>query len=197
MTVEGGAADKGVLVRRLAHFAIALAPLYYLLPVQLPFIGVRRWVLLIAFFASVAAFEHWRHAKGVTFLGLRPHERWAVASFLWAAAGITIVLWMFPHELASASLVAMAVADPLAGELRRHGKGLVIVVSLEGTTYLLLAFAVLVHTGPLSLASSLLLALVGAIVAVPAECIKTRYVDDDFSMLVLPAIAMTLVAGLA
>lgn len=187
-------ADRGVLVRRLAHFAIALAPLYYLLPVQLPFIGVRRWVLLIAFFASVAAFEHWRHAKGVTFLGLRPHERWAVASFLWAAAGITLVLWLFPHELASASLVAMALADPLAGELRRAGKRFVVVGFLEGVIYLLLALAVLVYMGPWPFAGSVLLALVGATVAVPAECIKTRYVDDDFSMLVLPAIAMTLVA---
>ena len=178
------------------HCAIALAPTYYLLPVQLPVIGLRRWVLLVGFFASVAVFDYWRRTRGITFLGLRPHERWGVASFLWAAAGITLVLWLVPHDLATASLVAMAFADPLAGELRRARKKPLVAVSAEGSAYFAIAFAVLILTGLWSPPEAALLAAVGALVAVPSEAIKTSIVDDDFSMLVFPGTAISLVAAL-
>lgn len=188
----GESAEREVLVRRAAHVAIALAPLYYLLPDDLPVCGLRRWVLLIAFFAGIAAFETIRLRKGFTFMGLRPHERRHIASFVWAAAGITTVLWVFPYDIAAAALVGMAFADPLAGEMRSRGRSERSTVAASFVVYLALCSAVLVLWNDRSVALNLAIALFGAATAVSAELIKTRYVDDDFLMLVLPALVMTL-----
>lgn len=182
---------KDVLVRRSVHCLIALAPLYFLLPDNLPVIGLRRWVLLIAFLVSIGVFDAWRRRKGLTFLGLRPHERKGAASYAWAAAGVTFVLWLIPQDIATASLVGMAFVDPLAGELRpKYGKNpWPVVVSI--IAYFAFALLIMALWGDHTVFQSAILALVGAGVAIPSELLKVRYVDDDFTMLVFPALAMS------
>jgi dolichol kinase len=185
---------KEVVVRRLVHCLIALAPLYFLLPDDLPIIGLRRWVLLIAFIVGIGAFDAWRRYKGITFMGLRPHERKGIASFAWAAAGVTFVLWLITQDIATASLVSMALVDPLAGELRgKYGKKSW-PVGVSGLAYFVLALTVMALWGDHTMSQSLILATVGAVVAIPSELAKMRYLDDDFTMLVFPAAAMSLIA---
>ena len=182
---------KDVLVRRSVHCLIALAPLYFLLPEDLPATGLRRWVLLIAFLVSIGVFDAWRRHKGLTFLGLRPHERKGVASYAWAAAGVTFVLWLIPQDIATASLVGMAFVDPLAGELRaKYGKNpWPVVVSI--IAYLALALPIMALWGDHTAVQSAILSLIGAGIAVTSELLNTRYIDDDFTMLVFPALAMS------
>lgn len=186
--------EREVLVRRIAHCFIALAPLYFLFPDDLPVLNVRRWVLLIVFLTSISIFDAWRRWKGITLLGLRPHEKERIASFAWAAAGITFVLWLIPKDLATATLISMAFVDPLAGELRReYGKSRSSpVVAL--LVYFALAFSTLALWGDHSVTACAFIAFFGAVVAIPSEAIKTKYLDDDFSMLVFPAIVMSWVA---
>jgi len=187
---------REVVVRRLFHCLIALAPFYFLLPDDLPFIGLRRWVILIVFMVGIGVFDAWRIRKGITFTGLRPHERHGIASYAWAAAGVTCVLWLITQDIATASLVSMALVDPLAGELRgKYGKKSW-PVGVSGLTYFLLALAIMVSWGDHTVGQSLILATVGAMVAVPSELLKVRYLDDDFTMLVFPATAMSLMAWL-
>jgi hypothetical protein len=177
-------------VRRLTHILIALAPLYYSLPVDLPYVGLRRWVLLIVFFAAVSMFEAVRLWKGITFLGLRPHERNQIASFAWAAAGITVVLWLFPHEIATAALIGMAIVDPLIGELRNSVDGR-IAVPVSFGVYFVLCVSALILTSDMSFLFAGALASVGSAVAIASENLEIKFVDDDFLMAVLPAVAMT------
>lgn len=183
--------DRETLVRRSVHCFIALAPIYFLIPDDLPVIGLRRWVLLIAFIAGIGVFDYWRRSKGIMFLGLRPHERKGIASYAWAAAGVTFVLWLITKDIATASLISMAFVDPLAGELRtRYGhKPLPILASVAA--YFLLAFSVMALWGDRTVLQSGLLAILGAAIAIPSEMVKTKYIDDDFSMLVLPAVIMS------
>jgi len=182
---------KEVLVRRSVHCLIALAPLYFLLPVNLPIIGLRRWVLLIALLVVLGTFDAWRRRKGITFLGLRPHEKEGIASFAWAAAGVTFVLWLIPQDIATAVLVGMAFVDPLAGELRaKYGKRLWIIVT-SAFVYFVLALTIMTLWGDHTLVQSFLLAFIGAGIAIPSEALKVSYMDDDFSMLVFPAIVMS------
>lgn len=180
---------REVVVRRAVHALIALSPLYYAIPVDLPFLGLRRWVLLIAFFASISTVEAFRLRKGITFLGLRPHEKDQIASFVWAAAGITLVLWLFPHEIATAALIGMAIVDPLVGELRNTVDSRVAFPVASGL-YVFLCFSALFLSGDVSILFAGALACVGAAVAIPSEAFKIGHVDDDFLMLVLPAVAM-------
>jgi len=187
--------NKDVLVRRSVHCLIALAPLYFLLPDDLPIHPLRRWALLIAFLVAIGVFDAWRRRKGLTFLGLRPHESEGIASYAWAAAGITFVLWLTPdQDIATAALVGMAFVDPLAGELRvKFGKASwTIVTSI--IAYSALAFSVMALWGDHTILQSAIIAVIGAGVAIPSEIVKIRYVDDDFTMLVFPALAMSWVA---
>jgi len=182
--------DRAELVRRFTHTLVALAPIYYLLPVDLPYIGLRRWVLLIIFITAMFVFETIRIWKKWTFLGLRPHEKGRLASHAWAAAGLVIVLWLFPHDIASAAIVGWALVDPLMGVLRGGKTDSRLVVALSAAAYFALALFMLVLWNERPLFEIAVLSLVGMAVAIPAEWVKVRYVDDDFMMSLLPALAM-------
>ncbi|OGS42756.1 MAG: hypothetical protein A3K76_06365 [Euryarchaeota archaeon RBG_13_57_23] len=182
---------KDVLVRRGMHALIALTPLYFALPVELPVEPLRRWMLLMVFFIGVSVFEVVRLWKGVIFLGLRPHEKGRIASFVWAAAGVTLLLWLFPEDIASGALVAMAVVDPLAGELRGSRVRDIVTVPVSLFAYFALFLVISVFVGGRELTVYIALAVVGSVVAIPSEWVEVRCVDDDFLMLVLPALAMT------
>ncbi len=173
---------------------VALAPIYYLLPHDLPVVGLRRWVLLIVFFAGIALFEAWRQSKGFTFLGLRPHERHQIASFVWAAAGITIALWLFPYDIASAVLVGMGLIDPLAGEFRRVRGRCAPSITVPMVFYFFLSMSVLGLFGWRDAGTVAALSAVGAVSAVLSECLHVRHVDDDFLMIVVPGALMIALA---
>ncbi len=170
---------------------MALAPLYYALPVNLPFLGIHRWSVVVAFFTVIMVFEVVRLWKGITFMGLRPHEKEQIASFAWAAAGITAVLWLCPHDIATAALIGMALVDPLAGELRMSGVRDGVTLPSTLVVYFVICIVSLLAWEVRPALESLLLSVVAAFLAVGSERIKTRYIDDDFLMSVVPAAAMT------
>jgi hypothetical protein len=188
--------DRDVMVRRVAHCFIALAPLYFLIPDDLPVINLRRWVLLIVFFTGISIFDAWRRWKKIPILGLRPHEQDRIASFAWAAAGITFVLWLIPKDLATATLTSMAFTDPFAGELRRVYGAKASVVAASMVLYFLLAFSTLAIWADHGVAACALIAFVGACVAIPSEFVKSAVLDDDFMMLAFPGVAMGVLAQL-
>lgn len=185
---------KEVMIRRAMHCLLALAPAYYLLPVDVPMLGVRRWVLLIAFIAIITLVELVRLPRGIMILGLRPHEKNQIASFVWAAAGVTAALWFFPHDIATAVILGMAFVDPLSGELRSIdiGTGRNIVASMM--VYLAICLTVLLLANDRTLLTLSAMATVGTVIAVVSEQFKMVTVDDDFLMVVAPGIAMTALA---
>lgn len=186
--------DREILVRRLMHCLIALAPLYFLIPDDLPVINLRRWVLLIVFFTAISIFDAWRRWKKIPVFGLRPHETDRIASFAWAAAGITFVLWLIPKDLATATLISMAFTDPLAGELRRiYGRNSM-VLAISFVVFFFLAFSTLAIWADHTVVACVFIAAAGALAAIPSEAIKSPVVDDDFLMLAVPGVVMGLLA---
>ena len=169
---------------------MALAPLYYLVPEELPYVGIPRWSGLVIFITAILSFEVVRLRMGITFLGLRPHEAEGIASYVWTAAGMTLALWVFPHDIASVSVVGMALVDPLAGEIRRvRGEG-PLSLGAPAAAYAAIAACVLwafAERGWLIIA---VLSIVGAASAVAAERYKVRRVDDDFLMMIVPGLLM-------
>lgn len=180
------------MLRRSVHLLVALAPLYYLLPAEFPGMPLRRWELLIALFAIVAVFEALRLRKGVTFVGLRPHESGSIASFMWAAAGITIALWLMPMEVATPVLVGMGLCDPLAGELRRAKAGKASQIAYPTVVYFVICFAALSLMTEARLELILVMSTVGAWLAIAAERAGVPVIDDDFLMIVVPGAFMSL-----
>ncbi len=188
--------EREVAVRRFVHALVALAPVYYLIPIDLPYVHLPRWVLLVVFISAMFAFESVRVWKKYTFLGLRPHEKYQLASHAWAAAGLFIVLWLFPHDIATVAIVGWALVDPLMGMLRSKKLSRRVVIGVSAGTYFILGVAMLLLWNERSSVELVLLAMVGTALAIPAEYFKVRYIDDDFLMDVLPAFAMMAIAVL-
>ena len=184
--------DREVLARRLAHCLVALTPVYYIIPEELPLSPFRRWHLLIAFFLLIAIVESVRLWKKATFFGLRPHEKDSIASFAWAAAGITIALWLMPWEIATPVLVGMGLVDPLAGELRRAGRSRAVTLCLPMAVYASICIVALWALADAAIPVVLGLSVVGAAVAVAAERWRLPYIDDDFLMIIVPGTLMSL-----
>lgn len=182
------------MFRRCLHCLMALAPAYYLLPTEIPVLGVDRWVLLIAFILIVSLVESVRLLMGWTFFGLRPHERNQIASFVWAAVGVTAALWLFREDVATAAIIGWALVDPLAGELRRLRPHSTVAIAVPVAVYIALAGPTLYLWGSLSVLSVVLVSTIGAATAVAAEREKIRYIDDDILMIVLPCLMMELFA---
>ena len=182
-----------VALRRLVHCLVALAPLYYLLPPEMPGLPVRRWHLLIAFFLIIVAFEAIRLHRRITFLGLRPHERNSIASFAWAAAGITTALWLMPMEIATPVLIGMGLVDPLVGELRRKESSLAAQVCLPLAAYAIICFTMLSLMADKGAAPITAISTIGALLAVGAERLDLPRVDDDFLMIVVPGSLMSII----
>jgi len=186
--------DQAVLFRRCLHCLLAFAPAYFLLPTELPVLGVGRWVLLILFFLAVSLVEVVRLVMGWTFFGLRPHERHQIASFVWAAAGVTVALWFFRDDIATAAIIGMALVDPLAGELRRVRPSSTVTIAVPIAVYVVISAVVFSAYGLMSDLSIVTVSIIGATTAVGAERKKIRYLDDDFLMIVLPCLLMELFA---
>ncbi len=171
---------------------MALAPLYYLLPTDMPFSPVKRWHLLIALFIIIMLFEAIRLRRGITFLGLRPHETHSIASFAWAAAGITVALWFMPMEIATPVLIGMGLVDPLLGELRRTGARPAISIPVPVLVYALICISTLLVISEEALVTIMAVSIIGALFAVGAERLDLPVVDDDFMMIVVPGSLMSL-----
>jgi len=182
--------DRGYYLRRAIHMLIALAPLYYVVPEELPYVHIPRWSGLIIFLATVVIIEVVRRTRRIPLPGLRPHEVRGIASFVWAAAGVTFALWLFPQDIATAVLVGMALVDPLAGEMRRtRGVG-PISVAVPILVYFVISAVVLSAFGYHSRFFVVVLSLIGACAAVGAERWTVPKVDDDFLMIVVPGLMM-------
>lgn len=182
------------MFRRLLHCVMAFAPAYFLLPVDIPVLGVRRWVLLVAFILAVLLVEVVRLLKGWTFFGLRPHERNQIASFVWAAAGVTAALWLFREDVATAAIIGWALVDPLAGELRRKSPRMAVTVAVPIVAYFSIAVTGFLLWGMMPMLTVIVASVAGAATAVAAERQKIRYVDDDFLMVLLACLVMQLFA---
>ncbi len=180
--------DYGHWTRRLVHMCAPLFLVYYLIPDEV--FGASKEAGLVLLLALVLAFEAVRLWRGWTFLGLRDYEAGRVSAFAWASVGLTFTFLFFPVELAAPAITGMAFTDPLIGELRRRKSPLYPLLPIAFYFLLVLAiFIALMGWGWQVLIAS----IVGTFLAISVERIRTKYVDDDFLMMVVPLLGMAAV----
>lgn len=178
-------------VRRLVHICLPVFLLYYVFPDD-TWIGIdKRLVLLGALFFFII-FEFLRLAYQIRVFGTREYEMNNMAAYLWAGIGFTVAFLFFDYALVVPALLGMAWIDPLSGFLRGRKSGLY--PWLPFASYLVLAAVALIVVSSFAPRSIVLIAAAGAASGIAAEHKRVRFVDDDFLMLVVPLVVMTVVS---
>jgi hypothetical protein len=184
------------LWRRFLHVLAAVALLYYVLPVDFFVIAPKVYVLLAAL-AAVYVLEGLRHVAGLELPTIRPYEAGRVGSFAIFGTAVVVAILFFPMAIACAVVLGTAVADPVAGELRRDPRYRRVDAVGPFAVYGTLAFIGLAVVGRWPALPSVALAALAGVVAVAVERPKVGWVDDDLLMTLVPALALYAVGVLA
>lgn len=183
--------DRNVLLRRLVHLSAPVFLIYYFLPSPLWEGAPPNDVLLLLAFSMAMAFELARLVIGFKVPGMRWYESTWISASAWAAMALTFTLLFFPLEYAAPVVVGMAVIDPVIGTVRKteYYPWLPFALHLA----IMVGFLALLTDMDVQLAAA---AVVSSILAIVAEGAKSNYLDDDFLMIVVPLISLSLIAGL-
>jgi hypothetical protein len=177
--------DGGKIARRIVHLSAPFFLVYYFLPSPLWAGGPSPQVALLLALALTLSFELLRLVIGFNVPGMRDYERDQISAGAWAGLALTFAFLFFPFELAAPVIVGMAIVDPVIGMVRRtkwypafpYFLHLAIMLSMLGV---LLSFDL----------RTVVAAVMTSALALMAEGFKTRYVDDDFLMIVVPLIGL-------
>jgi dolichol kinase len=177
--------------RRISHVMLSLGVVYYWLPDPLYVEGVPKWWGLLAATFLACVIEFIRIKRRVPIPGMRPYEERRIGGYLYAVIGTVLVLWFSPISVGVPCIIGMACCDPLAGELRhaKHDERRVVVFT--AIAYALIALCSLIALGVKPVSMIALIAIMTPL-AVLSEQIDIKYLDDDLTMLVVPAAAGTL-----
>ncbi len=182
--------DWGHVLRRLVHISSPIFLIYYWLPDPLWVGGPGRQVGLVFALLLTLAFETFRMSKQLQIIGMRPYESNRMSAAAWAGIALVFAFLFFPLEVAAPAVFGMAWIDPLCGELRRLKSPLY--PDFPKVAYFVLVLAVMTAIVGLSI-GVLIAAVLSALVAISVEKVNTRFLDDDFTMLVIPLIVIAFV----
>jgi hypothetical protein len=189
----GGGFDLGDRIwRRVLHAGAAVVLVYYAIPTDFFVIAPKLYVLLLGL-AVVLGLEAMRHFAGLELPTIRSYEARRFGSFAAFALAIVAAIVFFPEAVAFAVVLGTALADPVAGELRRGERPVAVELAGPFAVYAALAFVGLAGVGRWPVLPSVGLALLGAAIAVALERPKVWWLDDDVTMTLVPALALYLV----
>ncbi len=179
--------------RRILHGFGAAALIYYVLPTNFFLIAPKEWVLL-GLLGAVLLIEVLRHLLGVELPTIRSYEAHRVGSFALYSIAIVVALLLFPEPIGAAVILGTSLVDPVAGELRASVTHRALAPWVPLAFYAGLAFAGLWAVGGWPVVDSLGLAALAAVLAIAVEGPTIRFIDDDLAMMLVPAVALYLVA---
>ena len=184
---DEAAADQ--VSRRIVHGAGAFILVYYPMPVYFFVILPKEAVLLLAL-AAVGGIEVLRLGFGTKVPTIREYEARRPASYVFYAVALVIAVLLFPVPIAGAVVLGTAIVDPLAGELRAQPRWARLQVVVPFAVYTALAAVALGLLGPWPWGWSVALGALAGAVGVSVERWRFRWVDDDLSMTVVPALVL-------
>jgi len=172
--------------RRLAHVSGSAIISYYMLPDE-GWIGLTKKLVVIFSVLLIIAVDVRRiRRRDIKISCLRDYEERRIGGYVYFGMGSAILLLFFPQQISIPCIVSTSLADPLAGEMRKLG---LIPASVSS---MLLSFFIFFSTW-LSSPIALQIAVLGALSTTASEFVKSRYIDDDLLMQIVPAILMYIV----
>ena len=183
--------DRPHLVRRAVHMSAPLFLLYYWVPDEV--LGLNKGIWLVILAASFFVFEIWRLRSRTAVLGMRDYEKHRMSAAAWFVLAALPALLFFPLGYTLPVFLGMGLVDPLIGELRSRSSRLYPL--LPTLAYLVLALgSMLLIFGPQ--AHVVVAALVATALAIWVEGLRIEWLDDDFTMIVVPLLGITLTFAL-
>lgn len=178
--------------RRLLHFAGSIFIGYYLIPETLIYSISKIWILVLII-SLVGFIELYRrysdHLHSLTPL-LREYEHKRPASYSYFALGAVILLAFFPQYISVPCILSAAICDPVIGIFKQQNKrkigfliGFFISLMLFYLSWSMTLFWI-----------ALLNSFIGAALVILAEHSSNLWIDDDFLMPLLPAVALYLLS---
>jgi hypothetical protein len=183
---------KGHVMRRLFHLSMAFIPwIFYQYGDE---IGVE-WSISKERFASLVVLviiigESLRLKLGFVVFGQRQYEATQISALAWGGFSVGLVLLMFEEAKYGYPLIfSLTFIDPLLGEARRMGldKTKVKIIGIAGAALIWLLCWHLVAT-------PLVLVAIMAPLVVAAESPRLKWIDDNATMLLIPAAAMLIIS---
>lgn len=165
-----------------------LVLVYYALPPKVLGVPVY-WAFPLAALL-VVLIEVSRFLVGFSLPTLRDYERERVASYVYWAASLALLVAFFPEGLAVAALFAAALSDIAASGVRRAGGGRAASKLATWALYGAIAATVLLVLGAEPAAAAAVLAVAAGLVAALVEGIRWPGLDDDLLMPLVPALVV-------
>lgn len=182
--------DAWSAFRRAFHIASPAFLVYYVLPQDL-WIGFSRTYLTLILWSVTLIIETLRLAFGVDIIGLRDYEKGQISAYFWGGTALTIGLLLFPPPLVVVAMCGMAWVDPFCALTRSRGGYPLLPLGLYTVVAAVILWTV-TDWEALKVAAMVGLA---APLAIAAEYPTVKYVDDDFTMLMVPLLGMTLLGA--
>jgi len=169
--------------RRSAHVFAATFISYYFLP-DSGYIGILKRIIVLSLLIIFIVFDIARlKRKRYRLTGLRDYEENRIGSYVYFGIGTSILLLFFPQQIAIPCIVSAALADPVAGELRK------INLKLSYLIVFMLSFFIFYSTW-LTSPYAILISVISSLSLTLSELKKFRYLDDDLLMQIVPALTI-------
>ena len=180
--------EKPHLFRRLFHLTGSFYLVYYLLPEEL-LPGFFRWYGVVILVAVALIIEAIRIKTGKLVFGMRKYESKQISAYAWFAVGLGIALLFFDMVFVVSVVIGMATIDPVIGEIRYRKKKLYPMI--PSILYAIIMFACLFLLSYKPFWGLAPITVVGTSVAIYAESWNIKEVDDDFLMILVPLLAIS------
>ena len=183
---------KAHVLRRIFHLSMAFIPWVFYrygdeLGVELS-ISKERFLSLVLLVLICG--ESLRLKLGFVVFGQRQYEATQVSALAWGGVSVGIVLLMFEEAKYGYPLIfSLTFIDPLLGEARRMGLDKT-KVNLIGTTGAALIWLLCWHL----FATPLVLVAIMAPLVVAAESPRLKWIDDNATMLLIPAATLLIIS---
>lgn len=187
--MSGRPKSDDIIARRILHICAPVFLIYYYIPDDC-WIGIPKRIALLVILLIVLFVELFRILLGLEFFGLKYYEKKQVSAYAWASLGFALAFLIFNPVLVVPVIFGMAWIDPLCAYLRKRKIGYPI-IPLAG--YALIMLPTLFIISDFAVVKIIALTAIGSITAIGSEYPNLKYIDDDFTMVFFPLVALTLV----
>ena len=179
------------MLRKLFHITGSIIPVVYLLTDKQTALIVTAGLFVVDIVLEIMRIKGFMNVSFIENNMKKEESNRLSGSFFYILSGLVTII-LFEKNIAVSSLFILSIADPLSSLIgSRFGRVRFLRKSLEGTmTFFAVAFLIL-----RVFSFSIPIAAAGAAIAALTELFSTRFIDDNLSIPLGTALAMTLLTG--